>query len=374
MSEWERDPEGETLQLLLTQVPHLQQIVEHSLAQLKTRAYSLFALSEISEPNVWTIAYAYNNLMALYTRGAVRKVAPERFLRESPLAPPAANAACAVHSATYLAAATQRQLIAWQNSWTLGHDRAHAYIPHNLLLRDIVRLFEAYIHFNKSLRLAEIVGASGDHVLIVDRTFANMAQYRRYVEAYDRALQRRQMAARRRLGCAECCPCVATAALSLYPRMDDFRLPYIWENSEKVLPLWFDKNRAIWTRKLHYRSLERIHNGVLWFFSGVADPLGVFFRVAESLLQPGDTDVGVAVGIVQEVATMAFLFYWDHPTTARTKQERFVLPALKAGRLYDPLSDCIINSCRWATYFARRRRSAVSRTPLRTRRATRMRP
>jgi hypothetical protein len=277
MSEWERDPEGETLRWLDTQVPRLRHEVMAALVQLETRPAMLFSLCTLQERELWAVAYAYNNLMALYERGAPRKVATDRFVRTAPMALPAANAACAVHTAEYLAAATAGRLIVWNNSWTLEYDRAHAWMPHDKTLQDIMRVFEAFLHFHKTLRLAEIVRASGTEVVIVDRLFANVAQYQRFVESYGRALAWRQHAARRRLGCAECCPCVATATLSNYPRDPTFRLPYVWEDSEKVMPLWFEASRAITSHKVSVRSLERVQNAVLWFFSYTPDPLGAFF-------------------------------------------------------------------------------------------------
>lgn len=347
MSEWETDPEGETLRWLDTQVPRLRHEVMAALQILEARPMMLFSLATLQERELWAVAYAYNNLMTLYERGAPRKVAVDRFVRASRLAPPAANAACTLHTAEYVVEATRGRLVAWTNDWTLEHDRAHAYLPHDTVLAEMLRVFEAYIHYGKTLRLAEIVRADGADLVIVDRMFANIAQYQRYLESYGRALEQRQHAARRRLGCAECCPCVATAVLSLYPRDAYFRLPYVWESDEKIVPPWFNRDRAIWSSKIHYRRLERIQNAVLWFFSHTSDPLGTFFRVAASLLQPSDTDVGMAVAVVQEVAVMAFLFYWDHgPESARAKHERYVLPALLAGRLYDPLSDCVVSSCR----------------------------
>lgn len=345
MSEWERDPEGETLRWLDTQVPRLRHEVMAALVQLETRPAMLFSLCTLQERELWAVAYAYNNLMALYERGAPRKVATDRFVRTAPMALPAANAACAVHTAEYLAAATAGRLIVWNNSWTLEYDRAHAWMPHDKTLQDIMRVFEAFLHFHKTLRLAEIVRASGTEVVIVDRLFANVAQYQRFVESYGRALAWRQHAARRRLGCAECCPCVATATLSNYPRDPTFRLPYVWEDSEKVMPLWFEASRAITSHKVSVRSLERVQNAVLWFFSYTPDPLGAFFRVAASLLRGTEADVGVAVAVVQEVAVASFVLYWDHPVTARKKQETFVLPALLAGRLFDPRTNSFVTSC-----------------------------
>lgn len=346
MSEWELDPEGETLRWLAAQVPRLRQEVMASMCILESQPMMLFALARLQEPELWAIAYAYNNLMTLYERGVPRKVHADRFVRASRLAPPAANAACMPHTAEYVAVATRGQLVAWTNDWTLEYDRSHAYLPHSVELAEIMHVFEAYVAFGKTLRLAEIVRAEGTELVIVDRMFASVAQYRRYVESYGRALEQRQHAARRQLGCTDCCPCVATAVLSLYPRDVHFRLPYVWESDEKIVPTWFDNNRAIWSSKVRYRRLEEIQNAVLWFFSHTSDPLGAFFRVAASLLQPGDTDVGMAVAVVQEVAVMAFLCYRDTPVTARTKQERFVLPALLAGRLYDPRTDAIVSSCR----------------------------
>ena len=342
MSDWETNPEGTTLTWLRAAVPSIDRVVAEAMAVLPARPMMLFALGELSERELWAVAYAYNNLMTLYDRGQARRVPAERFVRASTTAPGAANAACALHTAQYVAEATRQRFIAWTNSWTLTQDTASAYVPHDATLRSIARVFESYVQFGRTLRLGEVVGAVDTDVVVVRRCFANVAQYQRYVNAYDRALQARQHACRRRLGCAPCCPSIATAVLSLYPRDLRFALPYVWEDDEKIVPEWFDERTSIITPYLHHRRLERVQNAVLWFFSGVPDPLGTFFRVAQGLVGPTCDDVGRAVGIVQETAVRAFILFWDNPVTAKKRQEQFVRPALLAGRLYDLSTDSLI--------------------------------
>jgi hypothetical protein len=342
MSDWENNPEGTTLAWLRAAVPSIDRVVAEAMAVLPARPMMLFALGDLSERELWAVAYAYNNLMTLYDRGTARRMPADRFVRASTMAPGAANAACTLHTASYVAEATRQRFVAWTNSWTLTQDTASAYVPHDPALRAFMRVFEAYVQFGRTLRLGEVVGVDKDEVIVVRRRFASVAQYQRYVDAYDRALCARQHACRRRLGCAQCCPSIATAVLSLYPRDVRFALPYVWEDDEKIVPEWFEERTAIITPYLHHRRLERVQNAVLWFFSGVPDPLGTFFRVAQGLVGPTCDDVGRAVGIVQETAVRAFIMLWDTPKTAKQRQEQFVRPALLAGRLFDPFTDSLV--------------------------------
>jgi len=346
MAEWEQNPEGRTLEWLHANVPRLTEVVDEALALLPTRPMMLFAMSQLSDRDLWAIAFVYNNLMALYTRGQARRVKADRFVRATAAAMCAANAACPVHTAAYVCEASRGRLVAWTNSWTLVQDTGYAYVPHSPALRNIMRVFEAYVNFGKTMRLCEIVRADGDGVFIVDRTFASVAQYQRFVESFDRALERRQRLSQRRLNCAQCCPCIATAVLSLFPVDDRFSLPYNNGEAEMLMPEWYTPSQAIATRWMHFKSLELVQNSVMWFFSGVPNPLGTFFRVAASLVDASCSDVGRAVAVVQETAVRSFVTLKGSPVTARARQEQFIRPALLMGRLFDVSSDNIIADTR----------------------------
>jgi len=348
MAGWERDPEGTTLAWLHDNVPGLQHVVDGALALLPARPMMLFALSELSERDLWAIAYVYNNLMSLYGRGAARRVRADRFVCATATALRAANAACATHTATYLREVSRGRLVAWTNSWTLVQDTGHAYVPHSAALRNVMRVFEAYVSYGKTMRLCEIIDAADGEVVIVDRMFASVAQYQRFVDSFDKALTRRQTLCARQLNCAQCCPCVATAVLSLFPADDRFCLPYNLDEDEKIVPEWFAPSQAITTRWMHFKSLETVQNGVLWFFSGVPNPLGTFFRVAASLVDASCTDVGRAVAVVQETAVRSFLAMRNSPDTARRRQMNFIRPALLIGRLFDATTDNYITDLRSA--------------------------
>lgn len=346
MCTWEHDPEGQTLAWLLTTIPALEREVEAAMAYIDERPSLLFALASLSPRHRKALAYAYNNLMALYSRGAARVVEPDRFVRMTPLTPPVVNAACKTHTADYLHTALRHQFTVWTNSWTTESDREYAYIPHNLHLRAIMRVFERSIDYPTSLRLCQIVGVtSNNKLLIADRTFASVEQYQRYEMRFDRRLFRQQTVAQRRLGCARCCPCLATATLSLLPNHDDIVISYSAE-APHFFPEWFRLETAISSADVRRYPSNEVQDAIKWFFSGTTQPLATFFRVAASLLRPDDPDVGNAVAVVQEVAVKAYRTLRDHPETSRARQQNYILPALRNGRLYDPTTDAFVTPLR----------------------------
>jgi len=346
MSTWERDPEGQTLAWLAINAPSLDREIEVAMAYLDERPSMLFALENLSARQRKAVAYAYNNLMALYSRGEVRIIDPDRLVRMTPLAARVVNAACDTHTADYLFVALQQRFVTWSNTWTTEADRAYAYIPHNMHLRSIMRVFEHSLDFPTSLRLGQIVGVTSDNKLMVTyRSFASIEQYQRYEMTFDRNLFRQQTIARRRLGCARCCPCVATATLSLLPNHPDIVISYGAE-APHFFPEWFRLETAISSADVRRYATEDIQNAIKWFFSGTSEPLALFFRVAASLLRPDDPDVGNAVAIVQEVIIKAYRALRDYPETSKTRQQNYILPALHAGRLYDPLTDAMVTPLR----------------------------
>lgn len=357
MGSWERDPEGSTLALLVRTIPALGELVERCTAELATSPEMLFELGELDAREMAVLACAYNNLMALYSRPAPGADGPQphlvdarRFLRESEVAPVPADLSCGPCAAAKLVAATRGTFILSPNGYTLTEDSRRAYVPHDPSLRDIMRVFEAWIFYRQTLRLAEVVALGGrddpeGSVFIVDRLFANTDEYVRYAGAHERRLGARQRACRRALDCPRCLPCIATAVLAMLPARDDATISRRVETVEQPMAPWYDPMCAIVTHYTRGQPLAMQQNAVLWFLGGVPNPLGTFFRAAASL-DNGTADPGVAVALVQETIVRSFKVLSPYEERRKQCQIDFVAPTLRRGLLPDATDRSIVTSTR----------------------------
>lgn len=370
----ENDPEGAVLALIGHEIPEMRQLVEQAASARRQDPAILLDLGLLSERQQWVLAMAYNNLMAHYLRGRVRSVSSRRFL--VPVATGAYHSgmmACEAHRARILAKhiAASGRFCHYVNDYTLeepadGGDRNVAFLPHNAYLREIIFAFEAFVGYRKTLRVCDVEGvepapaaATADdappRLHIVDRQFLTVQQYRDAVAGYDAEVAQRHAACQAPVyGCAQCFPCTATACLSLYPR-EKFKMPYLWrmdDSSSIVMPTWYGTRAVMamenaWHPTASHRTLDERRRAVLWFFAGVDDPLGTLFRVAQSLRFAAHGDVRPIdrVLTVQAVAVRAAERYRDDAAGAKRVQSGHVLPALRAGRLYDPVGDATLSQC-----------------------------
>jgi hypothetical protein len=346
MDRFERDPEGETLKWLRAAIPTVDKVSIAAGILLDTTPTVLLACDELYPSEKSTLAYAYNNLMALYGRGQTRVIDAHRFLHQNPTQT-TFNGACDKHAAKKLVELArgggrrQPEFFTYANAYTLACDTSTAWIPRDPYLRAITRMFEASVQYSVTLRRCEVIARRGAQLVVVDREFASVGQYDRAVSAWrDELAARTRAVGARRLGCVACCPCVATEVLSLYPGAP-FVLPY-GEKTPKVEREELPRERFITTSTFESVSLAERQNAILWFFAGTCGPLACFFSVVEAL-RGGTTDD--AIGLVQEVALRNWLRYRETPDEARRQQQNAVAPSLRAGRLYSPTDAMMITDC-----------------------------
>lgn len=349
MDAFEYDPEGTTLAELQKRIPNIVQLAQQQLDMMEQQPDAKCTdLGALMPREINTIARAYNNLMSIYARRFPRYVHATRFLHLS-VHDVHDVGVCPVH-VVQLVVRHQRatkQFALYTNDFTITFDMRAGQVPLPRLpeLAAIVKMFEKYVEYRKTLRICEVLGGKEDLVLIQDREFISVDHYERSLGKVRTSLDARRAVCVPQSLCVNCCPCVATLMFCMLGAPDDtqFRMSY---------PDRFDQEffmadprpgaDVITSKRLQVMRLTDVQNALLWYFAGCSGPMVTLFEVATALREEG---LHAQLALVQDVAVYSFLAFKNTPQDARRKQTSHILPSLQRRQLYDAVNDAII-TCR----------------------------
>lgn len=353
MDAFEYDPEGTTLRELERAIPDIVPYAQRQLTELDQARRAAqnndipigTNLDGLMPRSINIIARAYNNLMAIYGQRFPRLVAPTRVLFVS-VTQRHDIGVCPEHLAAQIAAYQQREhrFAVYTNDFAAAYDCPAGQMPVPRLpnLKAVVRMFESYIEYRKTIRVCEVIRATRGMLLVLDREFSTVDHYERALSQMEAQLTMRRAAISPVPLCVSCSPCIATLMFCMLGGVDDakFKMRYPDTFEKEFFMAEPRPGAALITSDRVARACKAdVQNAMLWYFAGVCGPSITLFEVATQLREP---NLRASLALVQDVAVYCFLAFKSTPHEAKRKQQAFILPALKRRQLYDAVSDVVI--------------------------------
>lgn len=347
MDAFEYDPEGTILRQLVQAVPGLVEMSRRYCDALDSQPdVQCHDFGSLMPRAINQIACAYNNLNTIYDRRFPRWVAPTRFVW-SCTTDARDFGVCPEHQAQQVACfyGRSRNFAFHTNDFTVGEDIPAGRIPtpRRPELRMIVRAFEAYVGFRKTLRVCEVVRAGGGSLLLVQyREFTTVAQYEYALTCVGDRIRACMAATLRQPLCVGCCPCIATLMFCQLGAPTDAGFVLKYPDGRDQEFFMADPRpgaEVLAGPRVRKAGLVDVQNALLWYFAGCSGPMLTLFAVATALREPS---LAQGLELVQEVALYAYMAYKQTPADARRKQQEHVLPRLKQRQLYDPVNDVVV--------------------------------
>lgn len=347
MDVFEYDPEGTALRALTKQIPGIVEIARRQCEALEGQPeLECTNLGGLMPRSINTLAFWYNNLQTIYARRFQRFVRPARFLwtQSSDVRD---TGVCRPHQAHQVAQHfRQRGFFAVHtNDFTNSEDIRAGEIPtpRSRDLADIMRAFEAYVEYRKTLRICDVIRAKDGWLFVQYREFVSVDHYEQALRNVEQQVSECFAASNvRQPMCVGCCPCVATLMFCQLGGLNDskFLLGYPSEEFKEFFMADPRPGAAmISSDRVRHSSLVDVQNALIWYFAGCRGPMMTLFEVATALRDEG---LPSQLSLVQDVAVYSFLAFRSTPQDARRVQQEHVLPALRRRQLYDPVDHKII--------------------------------
>lgn len=349
MDAFEYDPEGTALGALTRQIPNIVSIAKAQCEALDAQPdLEHINLGNLMPRSINTLAFWYNNLHTIYARRIQRLVRPARFLwTQASVDRMRDTGVCVQHQAHQIAShyRSKRCFALHTNDFTCAEDirAGEIHIPRSAELADIMRAFEAYVEYAKTLRICEVIGARDGWLVVQYREFVSVDHYeqslrnveQQIAECFAASIHRQPM-------CVGCCPCVATLLFGQLCGVNDakFQMPYPTREADSF-PMADPRAGVamISSERVRWNRLLDVQNALMWYFAGCWGPMMTLFEVATALREEG---LPAQLALVQDVAIYSFLALRSTPQEARRLQQQHVLPALRRRQLYDPLEHKVI--------------------------------